>query len=75
MTSTEFRVIDLGSGAEGKEETILSRSPEEAARRMLGEAVVRSGARRDLRAKVYWQYPGQPLSMVRLYSKVENSVV
>jgi hypothetical protein len=40
---------------------------------VLGVEVVRSGSKRELRARVYFQHPGQPLSMVRLYSKSEKS--
>lgn len=46
-------------------------SPEAAVRDVLGIQVVRSGAKRDLVAKVYWQPLGQPLTMVRLYAKNE----
>ena len=45
-------------------------SPEDAARKALGVEVVRSGSKRDLIAKVYWQPLGQPLTMVRLYTKI-----
>ena len=59
--SRSFRVVDL-----------RARSPEEAAREALGIELVRSGAKRDIAAKVYWQPVGQPLTMVRLYSKVDG---
>ncbi|WP_158409498.1 hypothetical protein [Devosia psychrophila] len=50
-------------------------SPEAAARKALGIDLVRSGAKRDLRAKVYFQHPGQSLSMVRLYAKVAERAI
>lgn len=57
------------AGADAIDAIIDSGSPEEAARRVLGIEVVRSGSKRDLVAKVYWQPVGQPLTMVRLYAK------
>ena len=57
------------AGPDAIDAIIDSGSPEEAARRVLGIAVVRSGSKRDLVAKVYWQPVGQPLTMVRLYAK------
>lgn len=65
-----YRVIDLIAPGQPEFE-VKANSPELAARDALGEEVVRSGAKRDLRAKVYFQHPEQPVSMVRLYSKVE----
>ncbi|MDB5473265.1 MAG: hypothetical protein JWP99_568, partial [Devosia sp.] len=44
-------------------------SPEDAAFKAMGETLVRSGRRSDLRARVYFQHPDQPVSMVRLYAK------
>lgn len=68
-----FRVIDLRqAGPEVIDAIIESASPEEAARKALGIEVVRSGSRRDLVAKVYWQPIGQPLTMVRLYAKIDD---
>ena len=70
----EYRVIDLASSTVSPDERIvLSTRPERAALEALGVEVVRSGAKRDLRARVYFQHPGQPLSMVRLYSKVDKA--
>lgn len=43
-------------------------SPEDAAEQALGLKVARSGARRNLAARVYWQMPNSPLCMVRLYT-------
>ena len=65
-----FRVVDLRP--QGKEVVIEgASSPEDAARQALGIDVVRSGAKKDLVAKVYWQPMEQPLTMVRMYSKVD----
>ena len=70
--TNEFRVIDLRSDVIEPEPLIVqgARSPELAAQSVLGEELVRSGAKKDLVARVYWTSPGQPTSMVRLYSKV-----
>jgi hypothetical protein len=66
-----YRVVDLRKAVADDFDVIVEgvRSPEDAARQVLGIDVVRSGARRDLVARVYWQTMGQPLNMVRLYSK------
>ena len=67
-----FRVVDLRP--QGKEVTVEgASSPEDAARKALGIDVVRSGAKKDLVAKVYWQPMEQPLTMVRLYAKVDGA--
>ena len=70
-----FRVVDLRHDALVADTDIIVegvQSPEAAARDVLGIQVVRSGAKRDLVAKVYWQPIGQPLTMVRLYAKSEE---
>lgn len=68
-----FRVMDLRqAGPEAIDAVIDGASPEEAARKILGIEVVRSGSKRDLVAKVYWQPVGQPLTMVRLYAKIDD---
>ena len=68
-----FRVLGLRQADPDSIDSIIDRaSPEEAARKVLGIEVVRSGSKRDLVAKVYWQPVGQPLTMVRLYAKVDN---
>ena len=66
-----YRVVDCRSTIIDPNETVISRasSPEDAAFQALGETLVRSGRRSDLRARVYFQHPNQPLSMVRLYAK------
>jgi hypothetical protein len=70
-----FRVVDLREDALVLDTDIIVegvQSPEAAVRDVLGIQVVRSGAKRDLVAKVYWQPIGQPLTMVRLYAKAED---
>lgn len=71
---THFRVVDLVTEAGASREMVVqsARSPEDAARLAIGEILVRSGRRQDLRAKVYFQHPEQPLSMVRLYRRQED---
>ena len=65
-----YRVIDLSSTAVNPAERVVqSTSPERAVMETLGVEVVRSGSKQDLRARVYFQHPGQPVSMVRLYAK------
>ena len=67
-----YRVVDVRSDIIDPTETIITdaRSPEDAARQALGVDVVRSGQRKDLVARVYWQSLGQPMNMVRLYRRV-----
>jgi hypothetical protein len=67
---TEFRVVDLETGAEV---IVPGRSPEGVALDALGLRLVRSGSPQDLRAKIYFQSaPGQPVTMVRLYTLVAD---
>ena len=70
MTRT-YRVVDLRTGIAVPSEIIVEgeNSPERAAKKALGLDLVRSGSKRDLTARVYWQVPDQPLNMVRLYTK------
>ncbi|HEV7346557.1 MAG TPA: hypothetical protein VGN60_13095 [Devosia sp.] len=69
--SKSFRVVDLRQDALADTHITIEgvQSPEAAVREALGVQVVRSGPKRDLVAKVYWQPLGQPLTMVRLYVK------
>ena len=70
-----FRVVDGRQDAALVDTDIVVdgvQSPEAAVRDALGIKVVRSGAKRDLVAKVYWQPLDQPLTMVRLYAKTEE---
>lgn len=70
---TEYRVIDLQTEAiDPNPKIVTASSPEAAAELVLGLKLVRSGNKRDLRARVYSQRPGQPMSMVRLYQKVAH---
>lgn len=69
----EYRIIDLQTEAIDPEpKTVKATSPEKAAAEVLGLELVRSGTKRDLRCRVYYQHPGQPVTMVRLYSKVAD---
>lgn len=68
-----FRVIDLKLAPNNPAEFVVQAiTPERAAKAALGVDLVRSGAKQNLRARVYFQHPGQSLSMVRLYTKVED---
>ncbi|KFC61782.1 hypothetical protein FF80_03979 [Devosia sp. LC5] len=66
-----YRVVDLASGGPEPLEHEVDgvNSPEAAAEKVLGTKLFRSGRKADLRARVYFQRPGMPLSMVRLYAK------
>ena len=70
----DFRVVEVVTEAGLERELVVpqARSPEAAARLAIGETLVRSGRRQDLRAKVYFQHPDQPISMVRLYRRQED---
>ena len=67
----EYRVFDLRTEPDDTDPRVITgvRSPEEAARQALGLDLTRSGLKRDLAARVYFQLPDQPLTMVRLYSR------
>jgi hypothetical protein len=64
---TIYRVLDLRSGPPVEHEISDAISPEHAGSLALNASLVRSGRTSDLMAKVYYQFPGQPQSMVRLY--------
>lgn len=68
-----YRVVDLRTDVIDAMDIIIEgvTSPEDAARKALDIDVVRSGARKDLVARVYWQTIGQPMTMVRLYRKLD----
>lgn len=71
--ATSYRVVDVRVGAAETAGVIITgvRSPEQAAETALELKLVRSGARKDLVAKVYWEKAaGDAPSMVRLYSLV-----
>jgi hypothetical protein len=67
-----YRVLDMRTDTTNPAEFTVARarSPEDAVRQALGLELVRSGHRRDLIARVYWQPDGQPVTMVRLYRRV-----
>lgn len=69
-----YRVVDLRADVVDPMEFNINdaRSAEDAARQVLGEDVVRSGQRKDLLARVYWQTTGQPVTMVRLYRRLAD---
>ncbi|MGV8853193.1 MAG: hypothetical protein ACOH2L_00975 [Devosia sp.] len=71
---THYRIVDCRNQTDGAAELEVpsATSPEDAAFKALGESLVRSGRRSDLRARVYFQHPGQVLSMVRLYAKATD---
>jgi len=64
---TIYRVLDLRSDPPVEHEISDAISPEHAASLALNASLVRSGRTSDLMAKVYYQFPEQPQSMVRLY--------
>jgi hypothetical protein len=63
----QFRVVDLTSEEVRPDVLVDAASPEDAVAQALGLKVARSGARSNLAARVYWQMPNSPLTMVRLY--------
>nr|WP_314262368.1 hypothetical protein [uncultured Devosia sp.] len=67
-----YRVVDLRSEGENLGETHVEgvKSPEAAVKQALGLELVRSGAKKDLVAQVYWQIEPGSTNMVRLYSRV-----
>ena len=67
-----YRVVDLRADVVEPAEIIIenARSPEDAVRQALEVEAVRSGQRKDLIARVYWQPAGQPVTMVRLYRRI-----
>jgi len=59
-----FRVVDVASGAEHH---VVARTPEDAARQVFSETLVRSAPHATaIVAKVYWDSEGQ-LTLVRLH--------
>ena len=63
-----FRVVDLRSMTITPEYNVEENSPERAAEIALGMRVFRSGGRKNLVCRVYWQSQ-ESLNMVRLYSQ------
>jgi hypothetical protein len=68
---TSYRIVDCRTNVVDPQDLIVdnAHSPEDAALKAIGEVLVRSGRRTDLRVRVYFQHPGQVVSMVRLYAK------
>lgn len=73
LMALSYWVVDLRTDVIDAMDIIIEgvTSPEEAARKALDIDVVRSGATKDLAARVYWQTTGQPMTMVRLYRKLD----
>lgn len=70
-----YRIVDLLTGITDPNAIIVSApSPEKAAELALGVSLTRSGARQNLRARVYTQKGNEPMSMVRLYRRVDDQV-
>lgn len=69
----KYRVTDLRPQGEDSFDVIIEngRSPEDAAQQALGLEVVRSGAKADLVACVYWERIGQEELSVLLYRKTQ----
>jgi hypothetical protein len=72
---SQYRIIDLLTEVIDPEAIVVDApSLEQAAERALGVSLTRSGSRRDLRARVYYQKPAEPMNMVRLYGRVADRV-
>jgi hypothetical protein len=70
---TEYRVIDLDTQTIDPQPRIVqASSPEHAAELVLGIKLVRSGHKKNLRARVYWRQGTGPTNMVRLYAQAEQ---
>lgn len=66
---TRFEVIDLRSDVlTPRSHFVEAYTPEGAAELALGEKLVRGRPGKDVKARVYWQMPGQSKNMVRLYA-------
>lgn len=69
-----YRVVDLLNETIDPEARIVEAgTPELAAELALGVRLTRSGARRNLRCRVYHERAGQPPSMFRLYTRVSET--
>lgn len=70
---TSYRIIDLRSSiVEAEVKIVDAASPEQAVVKALDVDAVRSGAKKDLVARVYWQVaPNQPTNMVRMYARLD----
>lgn len=65
----QYRVVDARGVTIQAEHIVDAHTPEAAAKTAFGLDLVRSGRIRDLVARIYWQPPGSPKNMVRLYAK------
>jgi hypothetical protein len=71
----QYRIVDLSNETIDPYPIIVDApSPELAAQQALGVTLTRSGARRNLRARVYSQRDGESMNMVRLYGLVADQV-
>ena len=69
----EYRIIDLQTEVRDPDPpTVTAHTPEKAAELALGVELVRSGNPQNLRSRVYYQHPGQPMNMVGLYTKTAD---
>lgn len=69
----QYRIVDVQTEKIGSDPQIVEAlSPERAAAIALGVELLRSGSMSDLRARVYYQVPGEPECMVRLYTKAAD---
>lgn len=66
----QYRVVDCRPHTDNPDGTLVTAAtPESAALMVLKEELSRGGRPADLRARVYSQSQGGPLTMVRLYSR------
>lgn len=66
-----YRVIDLlATERDPLLHAVEAASPEQAGEKVVGKKLVRSGAPRNLRCRVYLDKPHQPSLMFRLYTRV-----
>ena len=72
MSIRTFRVVDTQRTTAELDALVTAHTPEAAAQQVLGFDLVRSGPPRSLRAKVYFQEDGQPMTMVRLYIRATD---
>ena len=68
----EFRVVNLLEEEGPKEVLVKARTPEEAAKKVLGLDLVRSARASIVGAKVYFHHPGTAPSVVRLYLRAQD---
>ena len=71
----EIEVIDLRPGSSATAQIVSGSTPSDAAARLLGEPVVRSGAPKNLIAKCYFVNETGGRNMVRFYRTVETAAL